>query len=114
MPDFAEDDDYNEVLPPWNQWDEEIYSVKIGDGITSVGDHAFDGCDNLSEVVLADTITVIGTSAFEDCWDLEEIRLPSSLKKLCSYAFMQCNLEVLEIPKTVTVIEDNTFNSCGM
>ena len=114
MQDFTEDDDDNEVLPPWNQWDEEIYSVKIGDGITSVGDHSFDGCDNLSEVVLADTITVIGTSAFEDCWDLEEIRLPFSLKKLCSYAFMQCNLTTLEIPKTVTVIEDNTFNSCGM
>lgn len=80
MPNFTEDDDYNEVLPPWNQWDEDIYSVKIGDGITSVGNHSFDGCDNLSEVVLADTITVIGTSAFEDCWDLEEIRLPSSLK----------------------------------
>ena len=114
MPNFTEDDDYNEVLPPWNQWDEGIYSVKIGDGITSVGDHSFDGCDNLSEVVLADTITVIGTSAFEDCWDLEEIRLPSSLKKLCSYAFMQCNLEVLEIPETVTDIEGNAFNSCGI
>ena len=114
MQDFTEEDDDNAILPPWNDKDKEIYSVEIGDGITSIGNHAFDGCVNLSEVNMPDTVTLIGDSAFKECWNLEELTLSENLKKIRANAFTQCNMDILEIPASVTEIEDMAFAYTGL
>ena len=41
-----------------------VKSVVIENGVTSIGDLAFFGCENLTEVVIADSVTSIGEGAF--------------------------------------------------
>ena len=51
---------------PWSDFSDEIKSVRIADGVSSIGDKAFFGCDNLCEIELPDSIVRIGRDAFED------------------------------------------------
>jgi len=43
--------------------------VTIPDGVTIIGNWAFEGCANLTSVTIPDSVTNIGYSAFEDCND---------------------------------------------
>lgn len=42
-------------------------------GVTSIGDCAFSGCDNLTSVVIPDSLTSIGNSAFKYCSSLTSV-----------------------------------------
>ena len=44
-----------------------ITSIVINSGITSIGKMCFANCLNLTSVVIADTVTSIGASAFANC-----------------------------------------------
>lgn len=44
-----------------------IKTVTIGDGITSIGESAFDGCSGLTELTLPNSVTSIGGCAFYGC-----------------------------------------------
>ena len=48
-----------------NCWD--LTKVTIGNGVTSIGDYAFDNCDSLAEVIISNSVTEIGKDAFDDC-----------------------------------------------
>ncbi len=62
---------------------------------------------------IPETVTYIGTSAFDGCNQLNEIVLPSNLKEIDSYAFEYCtNLSEITLPSTVDSIGNGTFYSC--
>ena len=45
----------------------------IPDGVTSIGDSAFEGCTGLTSVTIPDSVTSIGRCAFEDCTGLTSV-----------------------------------------
>lgn len=47
-----------------NEFKDSIISVVIEDGVTGIGEYAFDGCTNLSSVTIPDSVTSIGRCAF--------------------------------------------------
>ncbi|MDE5614130.1 MAG: leucine-rich repeat domain-containing protein, partial [Treponemataceae bacterium] len=51
-----------------------LTSVTIGDGMTSIGDYAFDGCTSLTSVTIPTSVTEIGEYAFS----LKEIQFPGT------------------------------------
>ncbi len=57
----------------WRPYREDITSLVIEDGVTSVGDYAFDGCTALTEAKLAQGITTIGVAGFRNCSSLATI-----------------------------------------
>lgn len=108
-------------------------------GTTELGSSVFSGCTNLVEVSTAKNVGIIGSSAFSDCIKLMRLNLAEGLQIIKKDAFAGCTrLEgalpegvnekyssasgakvmlpnekaVLEIPGTVTAIEDSAFASC--
>lgn len=108
-------------------------------GTTELGSSVFSGCTNLVEVSTAKNVGIIGSSAFSGCIKLMRLNLAEGLQIIKSGAFSGCaRLEgalpegvsekyssasgakvmlpnekaVLEIPGTVTAIEDSAFASC--
>ena len=108
MPNFATPNDQL-----WGAFQKEIQKITIGDGVTSVGDFAFSGCDALKSITLPKSVTTIGQSAFSGCWDLRSLTLPDGVNTIGEKAFYDClELTSITIPKSVTAIGQETFHYC--
>lgn len=90
-----------------------LTSVIIPEGITSIGNNAFDSCTSLTDVTIPNSVTEIGLSAFYWCISLTEINLPNNLTTIRNNAFGSCrSLTSIKIPNTVTEIESAAFEGC--
>ncbi len=97
------------ITPPWNSRKGEIRNVVIGEGVTSIGDYAFESCTNIQNVMLADSVVYIGENAFALCSSLGSVTLPESLNSLHALSFRDC-YSLYEIK-----VDDNNnyFSSVG-
>lgn len=75
---------------PWRDLRPKIKKVVVEEGVTAIGESAFDLCQSLTEVVLPDGLTSIGELAFSFCDKLTKINLPSSLTTIYHGAFYTC------------------------
>lgn len=63
-----------------------------------------------AEVVIPDGVTEIGDFAFEYCRTMESVKIPDSVTKIGVRAFRNCTrLSTVEIPSSVTCVEDEAF-----
>ncbi len=60
---------------------------EVPDGIQAIGKGAFQGCEELTEVILPDSVTAIRKFAFSGCCNLMEITVPDSVSVIASDAF---------------------------
>lgn len=86
--------------------------INSGAVFSTMYDHIFRGCTNLSEVVFNGSVEVIGGSMFYECKALKSIELPYGLKKISKSAFYHTGLQSIKIPITVTGIEEEAFAGC--
>ena len=97
---------YNSDVP-WYDFREEITSVSIAKGITSVGSRAFYYCESLTSIELPATITRIGEYAFYECDTLTSIRIPESVTLIEDSAFCYCpNLKNIILLNSQTEIAE--------
>ncbi len=90
-----------------------LASVVLGNGITSIDAHAFSGCIALESITIPDSVTSIGSSAFYDCKSLTGITIPDSVTSIGSSAFYNCkSLTGITIPDSVTSIGSSAFAGC--
>lgn len=90
-----------------------LVSANIGRAVTSIGDHAFDGCRGLVDVTIPNTITSIGNAAFIVCQSLTSITIPSPVATLGTSVFQDCYmLQTVVVPSSVTSIGSNAFRNC--
>ena len=89
-----------------NQINTEVKKLVIAEGITSVGNFAFDNAlKNVETIVFPSTLKTIGVNAFAGCKALKAIHLPSGLETLGSGAFAQCDsLTDAVVPASVSRI----------
>lgn len=89
---FADDSEafiiQNGVLIKYNGSDGE---VNIPDGVTGIGDYAFQNCRNLTSITLPDSIITIGEHAFCNCSGLSAIKIPKSVESIGRSVFWGCN-----------------------
>ena len=90
-----------------------ITSVKISEGIRTIGYESFRGCSLLETVILPDSLKTIGEEAFMSCTALKEIKVPNSVETINKKAFSGCHaLKRIELGSGITEISENTFDCC--
>ncbi|MCD7971047.1 MAG: leucine-rich repeat protein [Candidatus Azobacteroides sp.] len=88
-------------------------SIKVKEGIKSIGWLAFGFCENLTSVVLPASLVEIGDYAFSNCKGLTSVDIPENVTTIGNGAFAVCTgLTVVEIPKNVTKLGVTAFLAC--
>ena len=115
------DDDYSQA--PWlssnPSYQEDITSVVIESGVTSIGDCSFYDCIHLVSVSIPASVTSIGDGAFLGCGTDANTALTvtfateSTLMTIGDHAFQYSHLGSITIPASVTCIGEEAFSSCG-
>lgn len=128
--------DYDFHQTPWYVRYLYIENIVVKSGVTSIGNHAFDGLSEaakidipdsvqsigkrafsftrISEVKLPDSITEIGTGAFRSCSSLRSVTsLPNSITSIGAGTFWSCNnMNTFVVPDGVTTINNDAFYNC--
>lgn len=82
--------------------------------VVSIGDYAFSGCENLTNIEIPSSIISIGVSAFAYCLGFTSVKMPSNLGSIGDYAFNGCaNLTGIEMPSSLTSIGHYAFSNCS-
>ncbi len=90
-----------------------LASITIPDSVTSIGYYAFGYCKSLASVTIGNGVTSIGNSAFSSCSSLASITIPDSVTSIGGSAFRDCDsLTSITIPDSVNSIEEFAFYSC--
>ena len=99
-----------------------IRSVKIPQGVTSIGNHAFFDCFDLENITIPQSVTSIGDGAF-GCCKFTTLSLGENIETIGGGAFWHCsNLSEITIPENVKEIKNGyseniyyrkTFEGCS-
>lgn len=89
------------------------HNTIIPNTVTSIGDCAFRGCDNMTNITIPNSVKTICSRAFQSCYSLNSIIIPNSVISISNYAFGGCiSLTSIDIPNSVTSIGEFAFNQC--
>lgn len=98
---------------PWRSFRDQITSVVVSPGITSIGDRAFTLFSKLIHVDIADSVISIGWDAFYYCSSLTNITIPQSVTYIGPLAFFHCtNLSSITLSNNITSIGSSAFEDC--
>ena len=106
--------DYASTNPaPWDAQRAGIKNVILPEGMTSVGDNAFAGCEALIAVAIPTSVTNIGNAAFQNCTALSAVLIPEGVQTIEDNAFKGCSAltSVYAQAQTPPVLGNTVFNS---
>ncbi|WP_431834541.1 leucine-rich repeat protein [Faecalibacterium duncaniae] len=98
---------------PWNSFKQQITSVVIHPGVTSIGECAFSWFPKLTHVDIADSVISIGGNAFKSCSSLTDITIPQRVTHIGGLAFSRCtSLSSITLSNNITSIGNAAFKNC--
>ena len=104
---------YGSSDAPWYGSRSRVKSAVIAEGVTSIGESAFENCRSLTSVTIPNSVTSIGGCAFDECWSLTSVTIPDSVTSIGDSAFASCtSLTSVTIPDSVTSIGGGAFAWC--
>ena len=100
---------------PWSSFRNQITSVVVSPGVTSIGNLAFTRFSKLIHVDIADSVVSIGEQAFSDCSSLTDIKIPQSVTYIGVKAFGSCTKlsSITLSTNNITSIRLYTFSGCS-
>ena len=100
---------------PWRSFRDQITSVVVSPGVTSIGNLAFTRFSKLIHVDIADSVVSIGEGVFSECSSLTNITVPQSVTYIDANAFDSCtNLSSITLStNNITSIRSHTFSGCS-
>lgn len=85
----------------------------LRDGVISLGQYAFNGCETLINVSIPKTVTSISGYSLSGCYSIKHITIPKGITTIPTYMFNYCySLTSVSIPETVTSVGTNAFTRC--
>lgn len=94
-------------------WGTNITQVIIENGVTSIGEFAFDSCYKLTSVIIPDSVEKIRYGAFFDCDSLTSISIPGSVTDIEEFAFASCDsLKTVHIREGAVTLYGQSFGEC--
>ena len=75
---------------PWSKYCNDMVGVNLPDGLTSIGNSAFENCSGLTSVTIPNSVTSIGIYAFQGCSGLTSVTIPNSVTSIGAGAFQGC------------------------
>ena len=92
-----------------------VGAVVIPDGVTRIGDQAFNGATELTSINIPTGVTSIDNYAFSGATALISITIPSSVTSIGDSAFYGASaLTSITIPSSVTSIGDSAFHAASL
>ena len=105
---------YDYDSQPWNSYKDNITSVVIESGVTSIGNWAFRDCTGLTSVTIPASVTSIGEYAFYACKGLTSVTIPASVTSIGQSAFALCiGLASITVYSTSCTLGTQAFNNCA-
>ena len=90
-----------------------LTSVTLPEGLTTIGKRGFAYCKKLKQVSLPESLTSIGPDAFSECMALTSIRIPDAVTSLGQGAFSLCyKLQTVELGSGLKEIPREAFKAC--
>ena len=86
--------------------------IVIPNGITAIKQYAFMG-SNIKSLTVPNSVKSIGESAFESCENLTTVTLGNGIASIAERAFYASGIENLTIPDSVTTLEQWAFGLCA-
>lgn len=105
--------DYPIGKAPWFEFNDQIDTVILKEGVTRIGDYAFYNCTELTSVEIPEGVTYIGESAFACCQSLESVTIPGSVTEIGEGAFESCDsMMALELASGLKCVGAFAFSEC--
>ena len=86
----------------------------IGNGAASIGDYAFSYCFSLASVTIGNGVTYIGEKAFQKC-ELKSIKIGENVKKIGKYAFWDsagnCSVFISNLSSWCNINFENEYSN---
>jgi len=80
-------------------------------GITSIGENAFEGCDQLTGIIVPGCIQTVADGAFRSCTALETAVFEEGVQSIGKNVFAGCGaLKSITLPMSVTSIDGNILS----
>ncbi|MCI8332787.1 MAG: leucine-rich repeat protein [Clostridiales bacterium] len=107
-------ENYGQIsLAPWIDYRDIIETLVIEEGVTTIGDRAFESCVRLTDVVMPKSLTAIGENAFDSCEQLENVVIPEGVTEILYGAFTACiSLKRIALPDSLIMLYGHSFADC--
>ena len=103
---------YADAYTPWYDYMESIQTIVIGDGVTSIGDYAFE-CTGITEINIPSSMRAIGNGAFAGCTALTSVAIPDSVSSIGQATFRGCTaLTSVSLQSSLNSVENAAFYGC--
>ncbi|MBR5938275.1 MAG: leucine-rich repeat domain-containing protein [Clostridiales bacterium] len=103
----------SEYYVPWSIYKDQVESVVVEDGITTITSYAFYRFPYLTSVTIPDSVKSIGRYAFYYCTALADLPVMNGVETLGDTAFYGCSeLTSIVIPDNITKMGSSVFAWC--
>jgi len=91
-----------------------LTNITIPEGVTDIGSQAFQDCSNLSSITIPDGVIYTGSDIFKGCSSLISISIPESMLGIGAGAFYGCSsLTSIIISENTEWIGSSAFYGCS-
>ena len=98
IPDYAHCSECSGIFEPLAPWENDVYYVDeiiVEEGITGIGDHAFDCCAGVEKIKLPNSIKSIGCFAFDS--ELTSFYISENVQSIDYRAFWKMQLQEIAV-----------------